>query len=89
MTILFDKTSILIEFQIMVISFVQILQESFSTLLPSGDHTLAALPPLAIGAMAGTIGLKGLIWIICIPIKTTQVQALAQGMQIKINLAHY
>jgi hypothetical protein len=63
----------------MVISFAQILQESFTTLLPSGDHTLAALPAIAVGAMAGTIGLKGLIWIVCMPIKTTQVQALAQG----------
>jgi divalent metal cation (Fe/Co/Zn/Cd) transporter len=62
----------------MVISFAQILQESVTTLLPSGNHELISLPAIAIFAMASTIVIKGLIWLICIPIKTSQVQALAQ-----------
>lgn len=63
---------------IMVISFFQILQESIQKLLPSGDHEIATLPAVAIGAMAGTVVLKGLIGLGCIRVKTTQVQALAQ-----------
>lgn len=63
----------------MVISFLQILQESVKKLLPSGDHDLEKLPPTAIFALVATIVVKGIIWIGCAPIKTTQVQALAQG----------
>lgn len=58
---------------------MQILQESVQKLLPSGNHSVAQLPNVAIFAMAATIVIKGIIWIGCIPIKTTQVQALAQG----------
>ena len=36
------------------------------------------LPLIAVGAMLATIIVKGIIWFGCIPIKTTQVQALAQ-----------
>jgi hypothetical protein len=63
----------------MVISFAQILQESVEKLLPSGKHTTAELPHLAVFAMVSTILIKGIIWFGCIRIKTTQVQALAQG----------
>lgn len=63
----------------MVISFLQVLQESVEKLLPKGDHSIANLPPIAIGAMLATIVIKGIIWIGCARIKTTQVQALAQG----------
>ncbi|KAF2669489.1 cation efflux protein [Microthyrium microscopicum] len=73
-----EPLGILVFSIIMVISFLQILQESFSKLLPSGHHTVAALAPIAIFAMAATIAVKGAIWIICIRIPTTQVQALAQ-----------
>ena len=62
----------------MILSFVQILQESVTKLLPSSPHEIASLPAIAVGAMLGTIILKGIIWFGCIPIKTTQVQALAQ-----------
>lgn len=64
----------------MVISFLQILQESVEKLLPSSSSPREAheLPMVAIGAMAGTVVLKGVIWIGCARIKTTQVQALAQ-----------
>lgn len=65
----------------MVISFLQILQESFEKLLPSGDHSTTKLPVVAIVAMALTIGIKGIIGLGCMPIKTTQVQALVQGEQ--------
>lgn len=63
---------------IMVISFLQILQESVTKLLPDGDHSAASLPAIAIASMAGTVIVKGIIGIGCYKIKTTQVQALFQ-----------
>lgn len=62
----------------MVISFAQILQESVTKLLPGEPHKTTVLPATAIGAMAATVIVKGIIGIGCIKIKTTQVQALAQ-----------
>lgn len=73
-----EPLGILVFSVIMVISFLQILQESVEKLLPNGDHSIATLPNTAIFAMAATIVVKGIIWFGCIPIKTTQVQALAQ-----------
>jgi cation diffusion facilitator family transporter len=73
-----EPLGILVFSIIMVVSFLQILQESVQKLLPSGDHSTANLPPAAIASMAATIGVKGFIWIGCARIKTTQVQALAQ-----------
>ncbi|KIW72679.1 hypothetical protein PV04_00857 [Phialophora macrospora] len=73
-----EPIGILVFSIIMVISFLQILQESVSKLLPSGDHSIATLPALAIASMAGTVGIKGLIGLGCLRIKTTQVQALVQ-----------
>jgi len=73
-----EPVGILVFSVIMVISFAQILQESVTRLLPNGDHSIANLPPAAIGAMAGTVGLKGVIGFFCWNIKTTQVQALVQ-----------
>ncbi|GME48236.1 Cation efflux protein [Neofusicoccum parvum] len=72
-----EPLGILVFSIIMILSFAQILQESVQKLLP-GTGEAQELPMIAIGAMAATIGLKGLIWFGCIPIKTTQVQALAQ-----------
>ena len=63
----------------MVVSFVQILQESGKKLLPSGKHEVVNLSTLAIVAMAGNAGIKGIIGLCCMSIKTTQVQALVQG----------
>ncbi|KAL8788611.1 MAG: hypothetical protein Q9195_007206 [Heterodermia aff. obscurata] len=63
---------------IMIISFLQILQESVKKLLPGGPREAATLPGVAIGALVGTVVVKGIIWIGCTRIKTTQVQALAQ-----------
>jgi hypothetical protein len=74
-----EPLGILVFSIIMIISFVQILKESAEKLMSKGPHEAMALPPIAIGALAGTIGLKGFIWFGCIRIKTTQVQALAQG----------
>lgn len=65
-------------YKIMVISFLQILQESFTKLFLSKEHHVASLAAAAIGAMGATIVVKGIIWIGCIPIKISQVQALAQ-----------
>jgi divalent metal cation (Fe/Co/Zn/Cd) transporter len=62
----------------MIVSFLQILQDSVKKLLPSGEHKTAELPPAAIFSMAATIVVKGIIWFGCIRIKTTQIQALAQ-----------
>jgi hypothetical protein len=63
----------------MVIAFLQVLQESVEKLLPGGEKKAANLPAVAIGAMLGTVIIKGVIWFGCIRVKTTQVQALAQG----------
>ncbi|KAH6664219.1 hypothetical protein B0J14DRAFT_644383 [Halenospora varia] len=53
--------------------------ESAEELMSKGPHKATQLPPIAIGALAATIGLKGIIGLGCMRIKTTQVQALAQG----------
>lgn len=74
-----EPLGILVFSIIMVVSFLQILQESVQKLLPSGEHSTAALPAVAIAAMAGNAVVKGLIGLGCVRIKTTQVQALAQG----------
>ncbi|MCJ1439186.1 hypothetical protein MMC27_008577 [Xylographa pallens] len=66
---------------IMVISFLQVLKESVQKIIEGasgGDQEAAELPLIAVGAMAGTVILKGIIWFACIRVKTTQVQALAQ-----------
>ena len=73
-----EPLGILVFSIIMVISFLQILQESVTKLLPGGDHEIATLPAIAIGAMAGTVIIKGIIGVGCVRVKTTQVQALAQ-----------
>lgn len=73
-----EPLGILVFSIIMVISFLQILQESVKKLLPSGSHDVATLPPAAIFSMVATIVVKGTIWIGCARVKTTQVQALAQ-----------
>ncbi|KAF1933526.1 uncharacterized protein M421DRAFT_199459 [Didymella exigua CBS 183.55] len=73
-----EPIGILVFSIIMVISFLQILQESVKKLLPSGDHEVATLPPAAIFSMVATIVVKGTIWFGCARVKTTQVQALAQ-----------
>ncbi|KAF1957282.1 hypothetical protein CC80DRAFT_491431 [Byssothecium circinans] len=73
-----EPIGILVFSIIMVISFLQILQESVQKLLPSGDHETAELPPAAIFSMVATIVVKGTIWFGCARVKTTQVQALAQ-----------
>ncbi|KAF2678946.1 hypothetical protein K458DRAFT_347513 [Lentithecium fluviatile CBS 122367] len=73
-----EPIGILVFSIIMIVSFIQILQESVQKLLPSGDHQTAELPPAAIFSMVATIVVKGTIWFGCARVKTTQVQALAQ-----------
>ncbi|KAF2111998.1 hypothetical protein BDV96DRAFT_498196 [Lophiotrema nucula] len=73
-----EPLGILVFSIIMVVSFLQVLEESVQKLLPSGDHKVAQLPPAAIFSMVATIVVKGFIWIGCARVKTTQVQALAQ-----------
>ena len=72
-----EPLGILVFSIIMVISFAQILQESVEKLAPLKGKA-QELPLIAVGAMLATIILKGILWFGCIPIKTTQVQALAQ-----------
>lgn len=63
----------------MIVSFLQILQESVTKLLPGkGAREAVVLPPVAIGALVATVVVKGTIWIGCARVKTTQVMALAQ-----------
>ncbi|KAF5677548.1 metal tolerance 5 [Fusarium heterosporum] len=72
-----EPLGILVFSIIMVISFLQILQESFSRLIP--PHAEAeVLSWAAIASLLATIVLKGAIGLGCRPIKTTQVQALVQ-----------
>jgi len=72
-----EPLGILVFSIIMVISFLQILQDSVEKIMPLKGEA-ESLPPAAIAALAATIGIKGIIWFGCMPIKTTQVQALAQ-----------
>lgn len=72
-----EPLGILVFSIIMVISFLQILQESVEKLLPLKGEA-EALPWIAVGALLATVVIKGIIWFGCSPIKTTQVQALAQ-----------
>ena len=74
-----EPLGILVFSIIMIVSFLQILQESVTKLLPGGPRDAATLPPVAIGALVATIVIKGVIWFGCIRVQTTQVQALAQG----------
>ena len=74
-----EPLGILVFSIIMIVSFLQILQESVKKLTPGGPHKAEALPPSAIGALAATVVIKGIIGIGSVRIKTTQVQALAQG----------
>ncbi|KAH8891266.1 hypothetical protein GQ53DRAFT_794350 [Thozetella sp. PMI_491] len=62
---------------IMVVSFVQILKESVEKLAPL-HGVPEALPATAVGALLATVVVKGAIGLVCMRIKTTQVQALAQ-----------
>lgn len=64
----------------MVISFLQILKESFEKLLPGSPREVTPLPLPAILAQTGTIALKGVIWIGMARIESKQVAALCQGM---------
>lgn len=79
-----EPLGILVFSIIMVISFLQILQESVQKLLPL-EGEAEALGNVAIAALAATIAVKGIIWFGCIPIKTTQVQALAQDCKTDVN----
>ena len=84
-----EPLGILVFSIIMIVSFLQILQESVTKLLPGGPREAATLPATAIGALVATVVIKGIIWIGCIRIKTTQVQALAQGMHQSHPLSEY
>ncbi|CAM1511945.1 Fc.00g094580.m01.CDS01 [Cosmosporella sp. VM-42] len=72
-----EPLGILVFSIIMVISFLQILQESVQRLLPPHAE-VEVLSWAAIGSLLATIVIKGFIGLGCRPIKTTQVQALVQ-----------
>ncbi|KAH7038244.1 uncharacterized protein B0I36DRAFT_284357 [Microdochium trichocladiopsis] len=72
-----EPIGILVFSIIMVISFLQILKESVEKIMPL-EGKAEMLGTTAIAALLATIIIKGIIGIGCVPIKTTQVQALAQ-----------
>ena len=72
-----EPLGILVFSVIMVISFLQILQESLSRIMPPHAET-EVLSAAAVGSLLATIILKGIIGLGCRPIRTTQVQALVQ-----------
>lgn len=72
-----EPLGILVFSVIMVISFMQILQESLSRIMPPHAKT-EVLSAAAIASLVSTIILKGGIGLGCRPIRTTQVQALVQ-----------
>ena len=63
----------------MIISFLQILQESVKKLLPFNNNKPLDLPLVAIGAMAGNAIIKGLVGLFYFRVKDPQVQTLVQG----------
>jgi divalent metal cation (Fe/Co/Zn/Cd) transporter len=73
-----EPIGILVFSVIMVISFLQVAKESIEKLMPHLPTSADPLPTVAVASMAATIGLKGIIWFGCMPIKSSQVQALAQ-----------
>ncbi|QUC22940.1 uncharacterized protein UV8b_07181 [Ustilaginoidea virens] len=72
-----EPMGILVFSIIMVISFLQILQESVQRLMPPRAE-IEALSTAAIVSLVATIAIKGIIGLGCLPIKTTQVRALVQ-----------
>lgn len=73
-----EPLGILVFSIIMVVSFLQILQESVKKLMPGSPREAKNLPPPAIFAMVITVVGKGIIGLGCMRFKTTQVQALVQ-----------
>ena len=74
-----EPLGILVFSILMVVSFLQILKESVTKLLPSGEHTTSTLPPVAIAAMAANGIIKGLLGVLYFRVQNSQVQALVQG----------
>lgn len=72
-----EPLGILVFSIIMVISFLQILQESVGRLMPPHAE-VEVLSWTAIASLVATVVIKGSIGLACRPIKTTQVQALVQ-----------
>lgn len=79
-----EPLGILVFSIIMVISFLQILKESVEKLMPLKGEP-ENLGSVAIAALVATVVVKGTIWFGCMPIKTTQVQALAQDCKTDVN----
>ncbi|EME85365.1 uncharacterized protein MYCFIDRAFT_186010 [Pseudocercospora fijiensis CIRAD86] len=79
-----EPLGILVFSIIMVISFLQILKESVEKLMPLKGEP-ENLGNVAIAALVATVVVKGTIWFGCMPIKTTQVQALAQDCKTDVN----
>ena len=73
-----EPLGILVFSILMVLSFLQILQESVNKLLPSGDHRTLNLPPVTIETMAANVIVKGLVGLLYFRVENPQVQALVQ-----------
>jgi nitrate reductase gamma subunit len=59
----------------MVTAFVQVALESFHRLI-GPDHEILQLGIPAIGIMAGTVIIKGAVWLWCRLVKNSSVRAL-------------
>ncbi|RDA88651.1 hypothetical protein CP532_4030 [Ophiocordyceps camponoti-leonardi (nom. inval.)] len=72
-----EPVGILVFSIIMIISFLQILRESVSRLMPPHREP-EALGVVAISTMVATIVIKGAIGVACRPVRSPKVQALVQ-----------
>lgn len=74
-----EPLGILVFSVLMMVSFLQILQESIKRLISPRDGNNLSLSSVAIWSMAGNAIVKGLVGIFYAHVKTSQVQTLVQG----------
>ncbi|KAJ5993418.1 hypothetical protein N7451_009142 [Penicillium sp. IBT 35674x] len=75
-----EPLGILVFSILMIISFLQILQESVKRLFWPGDRGTLPLPLVAIWSMAGNAIIKGMVGIFYSQVKSSQVQTLVQDV---------
>lgn len=71
-----EPIGVLIFSIIMITSFVQVGIEGIQRLI-TPDKEIIELTPWAIGIMASTVAVKGILWLWCRLVKNSSVQALA------------
>ncbi|KAI6785996.1 Metal tolerance protein-like protein [Emericellopsis cladophorae] len=72
-----EPVGVLVFSVIMITSFCQVLLECIQR-LAGPEHKVLQLGPAAIGIMAGTILIKGAVWLWCRLVKNSSVRALAE-----------